>query len=553
MLISVALACAPASSPVASTITSSPPTTGPKMLVWGTLLEPKELSPTLGLGGATRPTQEFRPLIHDALVVKDNLGEYRPQLAAELPSIDRQTWRVFPDGTMETTWKLRPNITWHDGTPFTADDLVFSLTLIRDFAGTAAIPGLRQMASASAPDSTTFVIRWSDTSVDADRSPGVGPAPRHLLEEIYQQNDPATFLNSAYFTTDFVGLGPFRLARWDQGSSAEFERFDRYYLGRPALDRVIFRFVGDDSALVSYVLSGAVDVGVPNTSDIGAMLEVRRRWEGTGNTVATDTADSMWYLEIQQRTEFARPANGVTSAAVRHALFQAIDRQALTQAVSEGLVPIADSWFSPNNPLRGQVESAIPQYPYDPQRALTLLSQAGWTRGSDGVLVHTPDGGQFETELWARPGFDSEVQILIDYWKAVGVQAKLFSIPAAKLTDRELTGTYPGGVLIGPPAQDLFSGDRLHSRAIAGPANRWQGRNSQGYSSRQADAVQERLAVAIDPAQRVAAHRDLLAVVFDDLPIMPLHWTLNFAYVLKGITGVTGGAIGWNILTWDKI
>jgi hypothetical protein len=107
----------------------------------------------------------------------------------------------------------------------------------------------------------------------------------------------------------------------------------------------------------------------------------------------------------------------------------------------------------------------------------------------------------------------------------------------AQLNDREFTYTNPGGRLGGSPARSLWDNDRLLSKNIAGPANRWLGRNSSGYSNATADEIQDRLAMTIEPAQRIALHRHLLQVVMDELPIMPLRWNIKAAFVLRGVKG----------------
>jgi ABC-type transport system substrate-binding protein len=92
-------------------------------------------------------------------VAMESDGDFRPQLAFELPSVEKGTWRINPDGTMDTTWKLRPNIKWHDGTPFSAEDLVFGSALFRDTDFPVPPPErLKLVSGTSAPDPQTFVV-----------------------------------------------------------------------------------------------------------------------------------------------------------------------------------------------------------------------------------------------------------------------------------------------------------------------------------------------------------------------------------------------------------
>ncbi len=138
--------------------------------------------------------------------------------------------------------------------------------------------------------------------------------------------------------------------------------------------------------------------------EVDGAVELKRRWEGTGNEVRLEAVPRYSFFQVQRRPEFARPAVGGTrELAVRQALYHAIDRERVVEAAMYGLAPAADSWLRPDDPLRRDVEAVIPQYPFDRARAQRLLEQAGWTRGGDGILVHSQTGERFETEVWAIP------------------------------------------------------------------------------------------------------------------------------------------------------
>lgn len=130
--------------------------------------------------------------------------------------------------------------------------------------------------------------------------------PRHLLEDLFNQKDAEAFLNSRYFTTDFVGLGPYRLVRWDPGSAIEFVRFDGYVLGQPIVGRVIVRTISDYNTMLSSVLAGAVDLANP-PGDLVDVPDLNRRWEGTGNRVRADANDRIHMI-------YPAAAPGVRSA-----------------------------------------------------------------------------------------------------------------------------------------------------------------------------------------------------------------------------------------------
>src|SRR5207302_323934 len=144
-------------------------------------------------------------IAHNYLAL-NNQGIFTPQLATALPAVQDGTWVLNPDGTMDTTWKLRSSVQWQDGAPFTADDMVFTYALFHDTEFPAVIRSQeRLMQSASAPDPQTFVIHWSTVSASGADPTYLSPMPKHLLADLYA-SDKAGLVNSPLLTSQFVGL-----------------------------------------------------------------------------------------------------------------------------------------------------------------------------------------------------------------------------------------------------------------------------------------------------------------------------------------------------------
>jgi peptide/nickel transport system substrate-binding protein len=500
--------------------------------------------------------KQAKPIVHNLLTAENDRGAYIPELAPEAISFESGTWRVNPDGTMETTWRIRPNVKWHDGATFTSADLHFAWQVFTDpDIPTAAGPATRLMTSAATPDPQTLVVQWSAPFINAVQAPGLIPLPRHLLEETYR-DDKAGFSTSPRLSTEFVGLGPYKLASWEPGSHMEFVRFDDYWRGRPPLDRVVLRFLGDPNAMVANILSEAVDVVLPPAVDLESAIDVKRRWEGTGNQVLTGPSGLLRILDSQLRPELARPRNGFVNVPVRQAFSHAMDRQALADVLTAGTAPLADSAYRPTDPLRPQVEAVIPQYPYDLTRAQALLTQAGWVRGADGILVHQPSGERFEVQLdgTTQRRVQQELNIIADGWKAVGAQVSLYSIPPALGNDVEHRASQPGaGIRNRVPA--TFHVDYPHSRTIPSAQNRWSGSNYGGYSNPRVDALLDRLTVTVNPAERLPLQRELVQELMTDVAIWPLYWDMTNVIALKGVKGIASGEgtyHTWNFFEWDK-
>jgi peptide/nickel transport system substrate-binding protein len=551
-------ACAPQPAPGRSTQSASQPpasaqATAPKVLTLGVLKE----NPSFGDFDSSTSGVIAPDLAHNLLVVRNQVGAYLPQLATEQLSVERGTWRLNADGTMDTTWKIQPNVTWQDGSPFTSDDLVFTYTVYRDPELPSTVASMMQrMESVSAPDPTTFVVHWSVADVKADQAPGLRPLPRHLLEETYRA-DKHSLPNNPYFTTEFVGLGPYRLVKWDTGVQMTLTRNEGYYRGRPPLDTVVLRFIGDPNALAANLLAGAIDMATSPGIGVEDALQIKQQWEGTANRVVFGTGDSINWLQFQQRAEYAQPRSALLNRDVREALYRSLDRAAIADVITHGLAPLADSWVSPGDPLRPAVESAIPQYPYDPGRAQQLFTAAGWTRGTDGVLVNAQTGETFALELWGQQQQPDirEQPIIADYWKAVGVQAGQQTMSNNASGDREYDATRPG-IRVGSIGNYRFSYDNaLSTKEVAGQANRWNGRNKYGYSNPAVDALVDKLNVTIDSRSRATLMRDYLQTAMGDVAFMPIYWEV-YSIVsqgsVKGAFNPSKTDMSWNAFEWDK-
>jgi peptide/nickel transport system substrate-binding protein len=545
------VACSPQASQTTSVPSGGQASAAPKVLTIG--LE-RELSGFGGFhtggGGVAAPD-----IAHDLLVNRSPTGGYEPSLAVEKPSVEKGTWKINADGSMELTWKIHPNVKWHDGAPFTSADLVFTYQVYsdRDLPSNLASQ-LERVQSTSTPDAHTLVVGYSRTDVRADQAGGIAsPLPRHLLENVYQTNK-MEMPGSPYLIGEFVGLGPYRLVRWDSGVQMEFTRFDDYYRGRPPLDRVILRYVRDSNALIANILSGAVDVVVPPGPDVDSGIELRQRWAGTGNRVVIEPTDEFNWIQLQFRPEVLR-STAWLNRDVRAALYHAIDRNSLAQVMTHGLSPIADSWFPPNHPFRAEVEDAIPQFPYDVNRAQQLLTQAGWTKGADGVLVNQ-GGERLATDFWANERLDlqREQAIIAEYWKAVGVQTAVPVVSAVMSADRQnevlLSGPRVGSVRID---RFLFDG-QLATREIASEANRWGGRNRGAYSNPAADAILDRLSVTIDTRERIPLYKEVVRLHIGDIAIMPMYWDIEPVLHLAPVKGISHGGQNttWNFFQWSK-
>ncbi|MBI4214232.1 MAG: hypothetical protein HY534_07990 [Chloroflexi bacterium] len=505
-------------------------------------------------GGSGNPSA----MVQDSLTRITHLGDTELQLAAELPSDTRGTWVVNPNGSMDVTWKIRSDAKWHDGTPVTAADFEFAFKLRSDpeVAGLPTGSGaVTRIGGVTATGPYTVVTHWPQASILG--LTGFDPLAKHILEPTYVQ-DKQALGSHRYFTTEFVGTGPFKLVRWEQGSHMDFERFENYYRGPAKLSRVTVKFIPDANTMAANILAEAVDVLLPPGVDVEVAIELKTRWEqqGSGHQVLMEKTDRLEQLELMVDPVYARPVNGLPQQPVRQALLQAIDRQELMQAMTGGLSEVPDSFYHPADENYPFVRDEISKYvfPYDPRRSQELLAGAGWVKGADGMLVHQPSGERFSTQVLVRQGSGPVKQgtIVADYWKAVGVSLDVHALTTAENADNEFQSTYPGArAHTGTGA--AFYGTRMHSSRIPRPETRWTGDNRGRNNSPVVDRLVDAIPITINQDARMALHKQLIAEITGKVIPMPFYWQILPIPMLKGVTGprLVSQLTTGNIWEWD--
>lgn len=240
---------------------------------------------------------------------------------------------------METTWRLRPGARWHDGAALTTDDLLFSLQVGRD----REMTGFNSEAYASvdgvmATDASTLTLTWKEPFIDVNTVLGGeyqgGVLPRHLLEEAYLR-DKTSFLDLPYWTSEFVGAGPYLVREWMPAIGLRLEAYADYVLGRPKIDHIEVKLITDANTLSANLLAGTVDV----VQDIGSMdlaLQLRDQWR-TGRVIFNFGSD-LW---VHLVTQFVDPRPAVISdVQFRRAMAHGINRQEMADTLIAGQSPV---------------------------------------------------------------------------------------------------------------------------------------------------------------------------------------------------------------------
>jgi peptide/nickel transport system substrate-binding protein len=498
-------------------------------------------------------------LFNAELDLQDGRAAARPYLAEALPQLNTDSWRVFPDGRMETRYALKPNLTWHDGTALSAEDFAFAWRIYREPTFSVAdAPPLDKFGDVLAPDPRTVVIQWNEPYPDAGSlTTGFQPLPRHILQGPLERLDPEGFISQPYWSTEYVGLGPYRLRSWNPGASIEGAAFEGHVLGKPKIDRITVKFFNDENVAFTNVLAGEVQFATGRALRFEHGSSLRREWGPANRGTVLFTPDTSRFVSVQFRPEFmASP--GLLDVRTRRAVAHTIDRDGLNLGIFEGDMEMSDlhlTRFSRYERVP-DMDRAITEgnrvathYAFDERVAAQLMTEAGFSKGRDGIFT-APNGDHFPLPVASHtsPQYEKELSILVDAWKRVGFDAQPTVLSAAALRDGQLRASFP--------ALYIASSSRLESfisASISSPANRWTGTNRGGWSNAEYDRLFNAFNGTLDQDARFSQLMQMLKLLSDELPAYVLYFNPSVAAYTSAVKGPDNASLNtdvWNIHEW---
>jgi len=523
-----------------------------------THVEPNALSEHVVAEATGSTPSETMKLFNAGFTNRDERGIPRPYLIESVPELNTESWRVLADGKMETTYRLKPNLAWHDGVPLAAEDFILGWRVAATPAfGVARGLPQRLIDDVVAVDPQTVLIRWNQAYPEADSiRANMGPLPRHILAQAFEQSASSeAFLNHPYWTREYVGLGAYRLVRWEPGAFIEGAAFDGHPLGRPKIGRIQVTFVGDPNAAVANLLAESTHIAIDFTLGFDQGIILRREWAPRNAGAVLLNAERLRYVQMQYKTEYTDP-RALLDLRVRKALVHSIDKQALVDGLLAGEGQGADTMVPPGVEYYADIDRAITKYPYNPQRTVQYMAEAGFVRGPDGAFVSSA-GERFSPELRATAtGIEErENAILADTWRRAGIDIRSRLLSEIEDRDPQLRATYPalGTANSGLSEQTLLV--KVYSGNIATAANRWQGSNRGGWVNAEYDRLYEAFIATLDRGQRNQQMTQAMKLLSEELPIFPLYFGYFVVAHVAGLQGPTtyapGGWSTWNAASWE--
>lgn len=486
-------------------------------------------------------------LVNEALLKVDHDFNLIPGLLAEVPTLDNGG--ISPDFRVYTL-RLRPGLLWDDGSPLTANDIVFTWRWVNDTTNAAyTTHGWEKVESIDvSADGLTAVVTlkdafafWLDEAVI-----GMGIAPQKALEAAGSKDA---------FNQHVVGNGPFRMVEWRVGDVLTFERNPNYYRGPAKLDRVIVRIIPDSNGLSAALRAGDIQVAIGLGTSDAAQLKT-----APNVNLITTTWPQLERVFFSQTVpgEPNTPHPILTDKAVRKALVIAGNLDEILDSVYFGINPRAVNELSGTS----YFNTNLKPYPYDPEEAKRSLEEAGWV-DTDGDGVREKDGVRlsltYSTASGNRPR-ESTQAILQQAWADVGIEVAIQNYPAPSFFGgwqgiawgrRYDMAQFSNGIFALQPNLS----DWWHSDSIPTPEKPF-GNGHSGWSNPRVDELLDEHRHGVTDARAREILNEVQQIIYDDYAMLPLFSAATIFGVRSSVHNVNPTAFGvhaglfWDVYDW---
>jgi peptide/nickel transport system substrate-binding protein len=524
-----------------------------KMLFWQA---PTLLNPHFAVG---TKDQEGSRIFYEPLAAWDPDGNLAPVLAAEIPEIENGG--VAPDG-MSVTWKLKKDVRWHDGHPFTADDVVFNWEYAADPATAATTIGNYQDIQVEKVDQLTVRVRFAKPSpfwADAFVGQSGMIIPKHLFEPYKGASS-----RDAPANLKPVGTGPYRFVDFKPGDLVTGQRNPAYHLpNRPYFDTIEMKGGGDAvSAARAVIQTGEYDYSwnLQVEDEILLRLEAGGTAKGRAEIVAGGNIEHIQLNSTDPWTEVDGERSSIktkhplfSDPAVRQAMKLLVDRASVEKHIY-GRTGIATGNFV-NNPQR--FVSKNTQWEFNIEKANQLLEQAGWKRGSDGIRAKNGKRLKLVFQTSINAPRQKTQAIVKQVCQKAGIDVELKSVVASVYFSSDVANPDTNRkfycdvqmytTTMGAPDPGIFMRQFLSSE-VASKENKWQGRNICRWRSDEYDKAYAAADGQLDPVKRATLFIAMNDMVVNDPGVIPVVYRPRVSGISRQLRVSLSG---WDNDLWD--
>ncbi|MCL4863013.1 MAG: ABC transporter substrate-binding protein [Caldilineaceae bacterium] len=495
-------AAADTTAPAAEAAPAAPSGENVMVGAWvGPCCNPIELANPLSAGGG----------YHWFNKIWSHLVTYNVEYSEIIPDL-AESWSVSDD-SLTWTFNLRPGVTWHDGSPFTAEDVIFSIEACLDPATTcwqsgplSVVVGAQAYIDGSA-DSVTGLVAVDETTLTITTSGPTAPlldilAETWIIHKASMQDIPRDqFETTDYWRTTAIGTGPFKLSQFVDGQYIETVRFDDYWRGAPKLDKLIRRDFRDPATALLAFDAGEIDFTYL-TAD-----EVERESQNPNAVIipGPSQVDNAINLNPEFHPAFGDPK-------FRQAILYAIDRKSIIDNIYKGAAePVPCLYGNPQ-----YYPDDIEQYDYNPERARELLAEIGLDPASLGTVI---------LDTYYNDQLSADVMTVMQANLAdIGLTVDLMPMDGASWTSRyydqkESQMSFTGGANGADPNRAY---QYFYSTS---PGNNYK------YNNPELDRLLDEGRMEMDPARRTEIYQEACRVLGHDQPWVFLWQTVRYGIV----------------------
>jgi peptide/nickel transport system substrate-binding protein len=466
------------------------------------------------------PSFEVGSMIYAGLVGYDKEVNLKGELA--------ESWMASRD-CLELTFKLRRNVKWHDGQPFTAADVVFTYeTMVNPKTPTAYAGDFKAVESVTAPDPYTVHVRYKHPHGRALQSWSIWMLPKHVLEPYVLEGK---LREAPQNRANPVGTGMYRFSEWRPGEKVVLVANPDYFEGRPYIGRVVYRIIPSAATTFLELKAGGVDgarltaLQFKRQTDYPAFRKAYNKYPYAANIYV--------YLGLNLRDpRFA-------DRRVRQAFAHAINKREIIDGVRLGLAREATGPYKPGT---WAYNPNVKTYPYDMAKARALLAEAGWKeKNADGVLVR--NGQPFKFDLLSSQGSEEGkkvAEIIQASLKDLGIQVDIRVIEWAALLKEYIKKRnfeavmLAWGVTPDPDQYDIWHSSKTSPDEL----------NRIGYANPEVDELLEKGRQSCVEAERKKYYDRLQEVLAEDQPIIFLYFREELPVVASRVRGIVPAPIG---------
>jgi peptide/nickel transport system substrate-binding protein len=507
--------------PAAQSGTSQSATMATGTLVIGALEEPANMSPLSALPHHF-PEHIAQTLMFDSLLQFMPDGSLTPKLAA--------SYEVSND-KLSYTFKLDSRAKWWDGTPVTADDVVFTIKTLLDPASKSSTEGVTDVAGIEAVDPATVKVTIKAFNpVFLPQFASRGIVPKAVLQGKDVANDE--------FNKKPLGSGPYKFVKWEKGQFLQLEANPNYFLGVPKIGKVTVKFMAEQNTVLQEFRSGALNYALLQPRDLGTVQPA---------TLAENPSPRFYDISPNYKRILG-------DLALREAVLYGTNRESIVQNILKGKGSVIEANVSPTGWNWAYTNETVKRS-YDAEKAKSLLETAGWKPGANGI--REKDGKPLTFGVMVN-NYDFILQQVLQAQqsdlKKVGFDMKIEVVDPGKFGERRSAGDFDALARVWNPVYDPDQRGLVLS-TVYGDDGKVKSGNFYGYQNPKMDELANAALKTDDKTARAKIYADIQKLYAQDAVRLPLFTEVELhAFNLK-VEGVKRHPVNvfWNIREWTLV